>query len=781
MDLILMWQRLHWIKLCRSLKFWLSSVLLMLSVVTATSSLAVPATQLVPRVIIGLYSSQDEENYRYSKLHAFAEMPLNHLGLILESHDVSQGLPDISQREDVRGVLTWFSSGDVFADPENYLLWAIDAIEQGKKFVVMGAPGFYQDQQGHETPIIRINRFWHLLGISDQDQWQAVTYGVEEVIKDKEMYEFERKLSVQKPPYHIYKTIGEEAKTYFSLRNKGDRRSESSLVVVSDAGGLAYQGYDVYEIFQKRGDIREDDLVMRQWYINPFLFFQKAFATEKLPIPDTTTLAGRRIYYSHIDGDGWNNITQIEEYKDKDVLSAQVIYQQVLRKYPDLPVSVGIIAADIDLEWMARPDSYGLAQLMAGLPHVELGTHTYSHPFEWGFFADNNPQKEAPLLSLYPGKTWQSQGLTSALNGWLNGDEGPQSSYALAEKYDIPRAYAVKPFDLDLETNGAIDKVNGLTAGRKKVKVYMWSGNTAPFEEAVKKVREAGVYNINGGDSRYDYEYDSYAWVSPTGIQVGKERQIYSSNSNENTYTDLWQGRYHGFRDLQLTLENTDSPIRVKPFNLYYHIYSGERIASLNALLENLTYARTQKITPIATSEFAAIANGFYSSEFFSIGNMQWQIKNRGALQTIRFDHCSFCTVEYQLSQGIIGHNYLQGSLYVYLDANVLSPILKLSKLNSFDIWKASTQAYLVESRWPVWALHRTTPQFYFTTQGYGQGEMTWIVPASGEYTITAYRQDELVEEQKIQVKEDRHLSFTLQTSALRQPLKIEITKLSYE
>jgi len=34
-----------------------------------------------------------------------------------------------------------------------------------------------------------------------------------------------------------------------------------------------------------------------------------------VPKPDTTTLAGRRIYYSHIDGDGWKELTI---YRAKD-------------------------------------------------------------------------------------------------------------------------------------------------------------------------------------------------------------------------------------------------------------------------------------------------------------------------------------------------------------------------------------------------------------------------------------------------------------------------------
>ena len=65
-----------------------------------------------------------------------------------------------------------------------------------------------------------------------------------------------------------------------------------------------------------------------------------AFATDDLPKPDTTTLAGRRIYYSHIDGDGWRNVSLADEYAGHQVISARVILEEAIRPFPDLPVTV---------------------------------------------------------------------------------------------------------------------------------------------------------------------------------------------------------------------------------------------------------------------------------------------------------------------------------------------------------------------------------------------------------------------------------------------------------
>ena len=89
---------------------------------------------------------------------------------------------------------------------------------------------------------------------------------------------------------------------------------------------------------------------------------------------------------------------------------------------------------------------------------------------------------------------------------------------------------------------------------------------------------------MNGGDSRLDGEYPSYHYVAPLYRQHEGFYQIHSSNSNENTYTNLWSGPFGGYVNAIQTFANTDSPRRILPVNVYYHFYSGERQAALEAL-----------------------------------------------------------------------------------------------------------------------------------------------------------------------------------------------------
>src|ERR1700733_10391284 len=88
------------------------------------ASHSVRAEDVVPRTIIALYNGG---NIQESYIHTVAEMPLNHLGLVLEYHDIHDPLPAIAQRKDVRGVLTWFLK-PVPQDPKAYFEWAANAV-----------------------------------------------------------------------------------------------------------------------------------------------------------------------------------------------------------------------------------------------------------------------------------------------------------------------------------------------------------------------------------------------------------------------------------------------------------------------------------------------------------------------------------------------------------------------------------------------------------------------------------------------------------------------------
>lgn len=686
--------------------------------------------QIVPRTIIALYDSNQYASAKLSKIHLIAEMPLNHLGYRVEHYDINKTLPNIANRNDVVGVITWFSNG--VDEPLKLLSWLNEAVDNDKKIVIMGYFGFTSNRNNVVTSPVLVNRFLKKIGIKDLGQLIDLTYDLRYSFIDSKMMEYERKFNDITFPFQRVEKIDENAKSY--LRINVNNKYQSDLVVISDKG--AYVGENYTYNHDKEGSLNK-----RDWYLNPFLFFKTAFEADELPKPDVTTLAGRRIYYSHIDGDGWNNVTQLEEYRNKKILSSQVIMDKAIKPFSDLPISVSIIAAEIDPLWVGTDQSVKIAKEIFELPQVEVASHTYSHPFSWQFFADENPDKEKQYLKLYKTGNWEVKKHDSAVISFLQDRLHKKISSSVAESYSddykVPRAYANEKFSIDKEINGAIEKINKLAPAGKEVKIVMWSGNTSPFEKALKLTRLAGVANINGGDTRFDPDYPSIGFVSPIGYKLGNEYQVYASASNENTYTDLWTAKFHGFKYLINTVKKTETPIRLKPFNIYYHMYSGEKEASLNAVISNLSYARTQNIIPITASNYSNIAQGFDKVQLKKITANSWQILNRGKLQTIRFDDAIFKKLDMQNSFGVIGQKHYQSSLYVYLDENVSEPIIAIDKFNEFYKTPTSPLPYLIDSRWRVWNLEHNKNNFTFKASGFGNMQMKWWVVQDGKYKIT--------------------------------------------
>jgi hypothetical protein len=288
----------------------------------------------------------------------------------------------------------------------------------------------------------------------------------------------------------------------------------------------------------------------------------------------------------------------------------------------------------------------------------------------------------------------------------------------------------MRPFDLDLEFEGAARWLETLAPPGTRIGLVQWSGNTLPYASALSAARRAGLRNINGGDTRFDREFPSVGYVAPVGRREGPYFQVYAAASNENTYTDLWTDRFFGFRGLAETIANTGAPKRLTPINLYYHVYIAEKEAALRSLHENIAAIRDLPIAPIFASRYAAIAEGFDTARFARLGPNAWRIENRGELQTIRFDPpLESLAVDFARSSGVLGFRRDARALYVALDPDVASPVVALADGDADG-------PYLIESRWPVRALARGADGFAFSAGGFGAGEMVWRVAPNSRWRV---------------------------------------------
>lgn len=682
------------------------------------------------RTILALYHSDDDVDYQLegTKAQGYVEVIFNSLGLVMEIYDLKMGPPDYSKYPDIRGIFSWIEGSYEVPDPVGVLQGLIDQIDKGVYFVDVGGLDFAHVAPDKIREVSLLKRtLYEKLGLYKSGSWIATDYRIQITDQDPLMVGFEHALSGYFAPYEKIKITDTASKSYLDVEVKGIDNSASSLVVLSPKGGVVVPGWFLFRQQAK-------DKLFVQWFVNPFLYFGQAFQTDGMPKFDTTTLAGRRIYYSHIDGDGWYNRTSVPPYVHEGKLCTDVLYHEIFLRYNELPATLGPIAADIDPSWGGVPVGIALGKKIFELPQVEVGDHTFTHPFYWRFFEDYTPEKEEPFLSKYPGRSWKGGVL---LKWFQQKKEGEKEVFAdLPEGYVTPRAFALKPFSLELETVGSVPPINRLAPPDKTVQLYQWSGDANAFGAALALLQTINLPNINGGDSRFDNEYPSYTYVAPIGRKRGEYWQIYASCSNEFAYTDHWIGRFYGFRVLQQTLRNTECPFRIKPINIYYHNYSCERIDSLAALKSNIDFALSKKIIPIKASNFSKLARSFYSAKLEKLENSKWSVINRDLLQTVRFDRAIFQGIDFAASKGVVGQKHFQGSLYIYLDKKVDEPLIAIKALDSAAEEPKDEHPYLIDSRWAVYDLKRGDDKFQFITAGFGPSEMTWSIPKEGIWKV---------------------------------------------
>ncbi len=673
----------------------------------------------INRSILALYDGGEEKAPDHTRLHRLLEMPLNHLGYHLTYWNIRDGLPPLAEARKHRAVATWFD--ERIPEPAAYLAWARSVAEARVRFVVMDFIGAPVDDQ----TLPAVNAFLAAIGLSIRSEWVETAPDLRIVMQNDAMIGFERKLDGNLPGYMVYRASRSGGRPHVMIGRRDEDAAKASHPVVTGPGG----GFAAYG-FTSHYDDKSERL---SWILNPFEFLREALGNDDAPIPDTTTLVGRRIYFSHIDGDGWNSLSHIPRRSESlPSLVSEVVLDDLVKAYPDLPVSVGVIAGDVDLGVAGKPQSARIAREYFRQPQVEVASHSYTHPYNWGALVSPERMLEA-----------EQAASTSPL-----------------------RAYAQRAFDLNREVGGALDFSAALSPADKRPALYLWSGNTSPFGVAIRATRTYGVRNLNGGDTRFDSLYPSHAYVSALARQSEGERQIYTGNANETIYTMGWTAPFDRFKVLDETLRNTETPRRLKPFNVYYHMYSGERPEGLAAVKQHLETARTSPVVPVAASHYAAIADAFFDVSITATGPDSWRISNRGALQTMRFDRAAGSEPDYGSSRGILGHTHHAGALYVALDANLESALVTLARHRQAATLSPG-RPILVDSRWPLSGLEIGACGFDINARGFGPGQMTWAGLRPGPYTVTVAREGQAAMVLPAEADGDGRLAFTIAADAI--------------
>jgi uncharacterized protein (TIGR01370 family) len=534
--------------------------------------LGVGNVEVQPRRIALVTDVAAVTDMQYSTAYRLLAMPLHWLGYTIDPIDVRQSLPTDLLHGRHAAIVTWFSQAPVALNPA-FADWLKQQLDGGLRLVMLNTPAFELNSSlARDLGLARVN----------------VSAGALRVERQDPIVGFEAS-----PPLDGRATPGVQrtgaGDSLLRLRTAGNVAIDP--VALTPWGGYALAPFAI------RPPALDNPA---RWIVEPIEFLRRAIDAPPFPVPDVTTEAGRRLLLVHIDGDGF--VSRAE--RPGAPFAGEALLTDVLQRYR-IPHTVSVIQGEIAGNGLFRelsPALEDIARRIFALPHVEIASHSYSHPFFW------RRLQQGADAGAYP------KALNLVLPGYT--------------------------FDLATEIGGSVDYIDRtLAPAGKRTQVFLWTGDTAPPAEAVALADAAAVLNMNGGDTLITHSQPTLTVVSGLGLRRGTGLQVFAPNQNENVYTGNWTGPFYGYQRVIETFELTETPRRLKPVNIYYHVYSATKTASLNALHRVYGWALEQPLVPVFASDYIRKVRDFHGiaiARDWRVAAPTWRVRGEGELRTLR-------------------------------------------------------------------------------------------------------------------------------------------------
>jgi peptidoglycan/xylan/chitin deacetylase (PgdA/CDA1 family) len=583
----------------------------------------------LPRRVLMLYDGSGSAMNNNAEW--YAAMPLNHLGYDTRIIDVSRApLPSGPLTGQAAGIVTWFDS-DHFPRSAATWDWLRAQMKAGVPVAVLGHFGMPVSASGLAPLGLRLGK-----------PPPAGLHRARIARADSRYVGFEGPALASAPDFSPIRLAGDGTAL---LEVELARRTEIAAAV-TPWGGYALAPYVLRSL--PRGDLSQG-AAQATWIIDPFRFFRAALRLPPVPVFDYTTANGRRLLFALIDGDGFSSLSWIGAYRDQP--AAEVILKRVLERFR-LPVTASVIASGF-----VEPGRYPAAEVATlrpiarrifSLPWVQIGTHTYSHPFDWRAL-ERDPGLSAGLHI----------GRGGAAAARARGNDP-------ALKYGLNLPVPGYRFSAAMEVTGSADIIDRtLAPPGKRVRIIQWSGDTNPDARVLAIAYRAGLQNINGNNSTITRAHPSLTDVVPLGVWKGPYFQVYSPIADENEYTHEWQPPYCGFSQAIQTMEMTDRPRRLTAMEIYYHYYSGARACALKELRAVYRWAERQPSTPVFAATYSRIATAFGSAGLALTGQ-GFRARGYGPDRELRIA-ASLGYPDLARSRNVAGFDDFEGRRYIHL------------------------------------------------------------------------------------------------------------------
>lgn len=564
------------------------------------SLLGIGAVEVMPRKVLMLYGDAKNETELMEKesVVLYGSMPLNYFGYTAEYLDAHGPLPEHTLTGRYAGAVIWLQNSLPAAKGRRLAEWMARQTAAGLPVLVLGNMEFLR----HPGTLQQ-------LGLQRDDLARPVRKLA--LVQHAASIGFETR---PLPDRSSFFPLAISAGTPLAVVEDDEGRRQVAAAI-TPWGGYALNPYAVVTQPGEAGD---------RWAIDPFFLMQKALRLPPMPVPDVSTESGRRMLLIHMDGDGFASRAELPG----NPYAAEVLRDEILKKHR-LPVAISIIEGETGPTGLypeLSPQLESVARDILALPHVEIASHSYSHPFDWGKVAEDGT----------------------------------------GEGYNLP--LPGYQFNMNREIEGSIAYIESrLAPPGKKVRLFHWTGNCNPTIEALAETVRAGVGSINGGDTVMTRSLPTYTAVAPLGVQKGGYFQVYAPNQNENVYTNDWEGPFYGYRRVIETFEMTDAPRRLKPINIYYHTYAASKPSSLAALDEVHRWAVAQQPAPVYTSEYVRKVHDFNHVTVARTAQ-GWRIRGLRDLRQLRLP-AALGVPDLARSSGLAGYNEHLDQRYLHTGA----------------------------------------------------------------------------------------------------------------
>ena len=537
----------------------------------ATPSLdhiGVGAIDVSPREVLLPYDSRVNGKQSNAEVHRLLATPLEYLGYVPVYHDIATlGLPDTNLAGRFAGIAYW---------------------SRGTR-TAAGLPAWFEAQVDAGVPIALFGAQWIAPGSSLAARLGVVVESPIDADSARTRTQ-DDSIGFEKSIAPRLESIGRQALStsnanlvHLGLVDGSGRQAD--LVLTGPWGGLAAHPGVV--------DLDLEDKV--HWIVDPYAFLARALQLPEAPMPDVTSEGGKRLWLAHIDGDALPSWAELPGRQ----LGAEVIRDRIISRYR-LPHTISIVESEMT-SFPAYDDRrermFAVARDLFAMDHVEIASHTFSHPLRW------------ELLAAHDGG--------AGVHNLPVGDD-----------------YRYSP---DREIGGSVAFIDGeLAPPGKRTEVMLWSGDALPNAADLAAAKAAGLENVNGGLTTITRADPVLSLVTPMARTVDEHVQVYAPVMNENVYTNDWLGPFDGFRRVIETFEMTEYPRRLKPLSIYYHFYAGTKAASVRSLEEVYDWSLTQDIHPTTLSDYARRVRVFRDAGLARRLDGSWRLDGLGDLRSVR-------------------------------------------------------------------------------------------------------------------------------------------------